>query len=414
SQQHEKAISDFEKALSYYSDSPKDKAKLYGFIADSKSSLKNTDGALEYYSKSVDTDPGYKSSYEKRAGIWADKKEYAKAKADIGKALQYSSEDVLGNYFDYSLYQKRSLYHYYLGEYEDGIRDAMEALKTDSSMTTYWRLGINYDGSGKLSQSVSAYRKAIAKAKDSTNRAILTRNISLVYKKMLDYRSAIKEINTAITYRKNYKDAYWTRAEILIAMKQYSAALTDYDQCLKLYTESSSLASIYKERAELEYKTKDYDRAYYDYKKLLELFPENVNYLYNAGRFLVQSKKDPAEGKDKLEKAATLDLGIDTCSDYSYSKLFLGDITGAINNNFRLIDKYRNDPYQYKWKLHLQCCIYSLSGNIPKAMEYMEKSLAAGFDDFDHLYTDRDLESIKNLPQYKALLAKYKSPVPKL
>jgi len=151
---------------------------------------------------------------------------------------------------------------------------------------------------------------------------------------------------------------------------------------------------------------KDYDRAMYDYTKLLELYPENPNYLYNMGRFLIQSKKDPALGKEKLEKAVALALTIDTSSDYSYSKLFMGDVTAAINNSFRLIDKYRHDDYRYKWQLHVLGCIYALSGNGPKAIEYLDKSFAAGFDDYEHLYNDRDLQSIMNLPQYKALLIK--------
>jgi tetratricopeptide (TPR) repeat protein len=174
------------------------------------------------------------------------------------------------------------------------------------------------------------------------------------------------------------------------------------------------LATIYKDRAELEYLAKDYDRAMYDYNKLIELYPENSNYIYNAGRFLIQSKKDLISGKEKLEKAIRLDMATDTCSDYSYSKFFLGDITAAINNSFRLIDKDRHNTYRYKWDLHILGCIYALSGNSAKALEYLDKSFAAGFDDYEHLYSDRDLLSIMNLPQYKALLIKYKVPVPKL
>ena len=412
--QYEKSISDFEKAIPYYNDSPKDKAKLYSFIANAKYYLKNTDGALEYYTKAIDTDPGDKYSYKSRAKAWADKGDYLKAKNDVSKALQFTSSDEFASLLDYELYQNRSLYNYYLGEYEEGIKDAKEALKTDSSMTTYWRLGINSNGAKRSAEAVAAYRKAITKTKDSSDKATLYRNSSLAFRNVLDYKAALNELNTAIAYKKNYKDAYWTRAEVYTSMKKFLAALNDYDQCITLYTDKSSLASIYKDRAELEYIMKDYDRALYDYNKMLELFPENQNYLYNAGRFLIQSKKDIVLGKEKLEKAAALDIKIDTCSDYSYSKLFIGDVTSAINNSFRLIDKYRQNAYQYKWQLHILACIYALSGNSTKALEYIDKSLAAGFDDYHHLYSDRDLQSVMNLPQYKAILVKYKVPVPKL
>jgi tetratricopeptide (TPR) repeat protein len=412
--QYDKAVTDFDKAIYYYNDDPKQKAKLYSFIADAKYYSKNYDAALEYFTKAIDTDPGDKYSYKTRAKIWYEKGEYRKAIADVTKALQFISTDPLDYLFDYELYQQRSLYYYYTGEYENGLKDAHEALKTDSSMLTYWRLGINYKGAKKIPQSVAAYRTAIVKTKDTLNKALLYRNIAIALRSNLDFRGALKEINTAISLRKNYKEAYWTRAEINTALKQYKAAIEDYDQCVSFYTDKSSLASLYKGRAELNYQMKDIDRAMYDYNKVLELYPENIDYLYNAGRFLVQSKKDISLGKQKLEKAASLDLALDTCSDYSYAKFFLGDITAAINNSLRLIDRNRQNVYQHKWDLHILGCLYALSGNTAKAIEYLDKSFAAGFDDYEHLHDDRDLRSIVNLPQYKALLTKYKIPVAKL
>ena len=92
----------------------------------------------------------------------------------------------------------------------------------------------------------------------------------------------------------------------------------------------------------------------------------------------------------------------------------MGNTSEAVNNMFRLIDKYRLDIYQYKWELHVLACVYALAGNSVKALEYLDKSLAAGFDDYDHLYNDRDLVSICKLPQYKVILTKYKVPQPKL
>jgi hypothetical protein len=77
------------------------------------------------------------------------------------------------------------------------------------------------------------------------------------------------------------------------------------------------------------------------------------------------------------------------------------------------VEKHRDDKYENKWQLHNAACIYALSGNNMKALEYLDKSLAAGFDDFNHLVNDRDLVTLVALPQYKAILAKYNAPQPK-
>ena len=90
-----------------------------------------------------------------------------------------------------------------------------------------------------------------------------------------------------------------------------------------------------------------------------------------------------------------------------------GDTKGAIALVLEKVEAYKDDKYEYKWQLHNAACIYALSGNKIKALEYLDKSLAAGYDDYTHLVNDRDLISLTLLPQYKAILAKYKVPQPK-
>ena len=77
------------------------------------------------------------------------------------------------------------------------------------------------------------------------------------------------------------------------------------------------------------------------------------------------------------------------------------------------LEKESTDKYRHKWNLHVMACIYALGGDNNKALEYVEKSLIAGYKDHDHLVNDRDLESLLVLPQFKAILTKYKVPLPK-
>jgi len=72
------------------------------------------------------------------------------------------------------------------------------------------------------------------------------------------------------------------------------------------------------------------------------------------------------------------------------------------------------DVYGYKCALHTLASIHTPSGNTARGLEYLDKSLAAGFDDYLHLVNDRDLVALMKLPQWKIILAKYKVPAPKL
>ena len=66
-----------------------------------------------------------------------------------------------------------------------------------------------------------------------------------------------------------------------------------------------------------------------------------------------------------------------------------------------------------KWEYHNAACIYALAGDAAKAFQFLDKSFVAGYDDYDHLINDRDLEPLMKLPQWKVMLTKYKVPQPK-
>ncbi len=405
------AIDDYTKAISYLSSNPKKQSTIYQYRAYCQNALKKFDEAINDYSKAIDIDPGNSTAYRYRAYAYVKMFSYEKAKNDITKAIELNTDTLFGKYDKAKMLNDRAFYNYYLGNYEAGIKDCELAPKTDTSIRTYWNLGLNLAGLKNYTKSNEAYNKERSLSKDSSNKAILSRNIALNQIATLNYKAALEEINKAILFNASYADAYLTRASIKKVQKNYTSSIEDYDKTQQL--SNNYQATIYKEKGEVYRKLNDLDRALYNYKKYLELLPNNSNALYEYGRFLIETKKDLVDGKAKLQQCISLSLSNDTSSDYSYAKVFLGEKDEAINNIFRLIDKYKLDKYQYKWQLHVMACIYALTGNAKKAIEYQEKSFKEGFDDFEHLLNDRDFASIQFLPEYKALLTKYKMPIPK-
>ena len=405
------AIDDYTKAISYYSSNPKKQSEIYQSKGYCNNILKKYDDAISDYSKAIDVDPGNTSAYQYRAYVYAKKLLYEKAKNDLTKAIELNTDTLFGQYNKARMLNERALYNYYEGNFEEGIKDCETANKIDTSLRTFWNLGLNLAGLKNYSKSNEAYKKEISLNKDSSKKAVLYRNIALNFIEILNYKAAIEETNKAILFNQNYADAYLTRARIKKVQKNYAGSIEDYDKAQAL--SDKYLSTIYKERGDVFRRINDLDRALYNYKKYLELLPNNANALYEYGRFLIETKKDLVDGKAKLQQCISLSLSNDTSSDYSYAKAFLGEKEEAINNTFRLIDKYKFDKYQYKWELHVMACIYALTGNSKKAIEYQEKSFKEGFNDFEHLLNDRDFASIQFLPEYKAMLTKYKMPIPK-
>jgi tetratricopeptide (TPR) repeat protein len=54
--------------------------------------------------------------------------------------------------------------------------------------------------------------------------------------------------------------------------------------------------------------------------------------------------------------------------------------------------------------LYNSACAYSLLGDKAKAVEFLEKSIRAGFLDFDHIEKDSDLDNIRDEAGYKAII----------
>lgn len=414
------AETDLIRATSYFSSTPATQSKIYRLLGDCEYAEYKYDSALDSYSKAIEIDPGNIKSFESRANVYEKKGNYKNAIDDITKAIDYyniTPDEFLGKEYTATLYETRSNDYWITGEYEKGISDAKTSLQIDStSHNAWWKLGINENGLGEYKKSIQAYNKAIANTKDTASIYTLYRNIALNYQNLLNYKEALKAVNISLQYSNNtYNTAYWTRAKIYVNLKQYVNAINDYDKAIQLYSNNKiSQSTLYQERGELAYyNMNNSDKAMYDLNKALELNPNSTNVLYNNGRFLIESKKSPLEGKDLLAKCAEMELTKDTSSNYSYAKLFLGDKQTAISNQFRLLDKYKyTDNYQYKWELHVMACLYALSGDSKNAIEYQRQAFEAGFNDFNHLLNDRDLISIKNSPEYKALLIKYKMPTP--
>lgn len=52
-------------------------------------------------------------------------------------------------------------------------------------------------------------------------------------------------------------------------------------------------------------------------------------------------------------------------------------------------------------------CSYSLTGELPHALEALEKSLDLGYRDFLHIMRDKDLQEVRKDRRFKRLLGRY-------
>ena len=316
-----------------------DLASIYRNMALLYSDLDKYDEALLAINRSLLADPNYVKTFETRADIYQQMKNYDKAKADYTNAIGLVNDDK-----------------------------SISDLYFDRSYKLEW--------------------------------------------KTLDYKSALDDLNKSIALDTKDGMKFWHRAITYDYKKDYPKAIADCEKAIQLYGDKST-SGLYTLRASLKEKTGDVKGAVSDYQAALKLDNSSASIYYNLGRLFKTKLKNDDLAQINLAKAMEMSKEDGTSSTYAYAKVVNGETQEAVSLVLEKVEKYKNDSYQYKWQLHNAACIYALSGNKVKALEYLDKSLAAGYDDYSHLVNDRDLISLTVLPQYKTILAKYKVPQPK-
>ena len=116
------------------------------------------------------------------------------------------------------------------------------------------------------------------------------------------------------------------------------------------------------------------------------------------------------------------DLAIDTLTrttqaypSYPHAYFYLGiahwekgDLDRGVEQMFKVIELYPAESAAY----YNVACYYAIKGIPDLALVWLEKSFAAGFAQFRHIQTDHDLDSIRQLPQFGAMVAKYEKVLP--
>jgi|GEM_PF-938707 len=409
------ADDDYAKGIDRLSDS-KDLAKLYKYRGDCKSRLKDYTEADKMYTRSISYNADFYSAYWSRAyyrnlngrtedGI----ADYKKAISIIEASGADKSTDDLA-----AIYRNLALLYYDLEKNDEALEAINASLLADPNYVK------GFQSRADIYQQMKNYEKAKS---DYTNAISLVTDDQVIsdlyfdrsYKldwKTLDYKAALDDLNKSINLDAKDGMKFWHRAMTYDYKKDYPHAIADINKAIQLYGDDAT-SGLYTLRASLKEKSGDIKGAVSDYQSALKLDKSSASTYYNLGRLFKTKLMNNDLAQTNLAKAIDLAKDDATSATGAYAKVVNGQTKEAITMVLENVDKHESDKYEYKWQLHNAACVYALSGNKLKALEYLDKSLAAGFDDYNHLVNDRDLLSLTVLPQYKAILAKYKVPSPK-
>lgn len=347
------------------------------------------------------------------------------------------------------------------GKFEEAIEWLEKAETYDSGYADIYRFKMQvYDKMGKADETVDAalkyyeidedaspeyaaeyavkhYTYGIAKVKAEMNRedastkwiALLTR----MYEHQCDYAKAL-ELYEKVEgeYGNHYMVSYY-KSQCLREMGQFNKAIKEISKAVELTGNNRFVCSrgdIYRSAGMYKEAIADYTVSmeedpssgyeYYaigwsyelmgDKAKALEYFNQGIDidktyaYLFVSRGDLLKEKGELDAAKADYEKVLEIDNEAEDGSCRHYALLGLGKEDEAVEWIDKIIESRPNDGGSYYDK----ACLCARIGRTDEALASLETAFKKGYRRFAHLEHDQDMDPLRNMPRYKALLEEYK------
>ena len=145
-------------------------------------------------------------------------------------------------------------------------------------------------------------------------------------------------------------------------------------------------------------------KALEDYNMGLEM-AQDYPYLYLMRGELLLQDGDKTEADSDFEKVLQLDTLADASSCRMYALHFLGRDQEAEEWMNKIIE---DDP-ESDGNYYDQACLYSRMGRLEESIAALRKSFEKGYRSFSHIRLDDDMDAVRELPEFKALVEEYEA-----
>ena len=342
-------------------------------------------------------------------------------------------EKVLERNDDQYSYALAQLARVYVGkgEYENAVAPALDSYLFDAGDLAWNMLTFLLDETPELV--VAKAKIALVKNQDDKTKVLQLKDlVARAYYKLDDYRNVLKY---AIEVHEEVPDYYYICALLMSShaeLGEYDKALVYVDRMIAIDTMNSE---AYKFKANLYYSMANLDKALETINYAISLDPEVASYYGIRGKlnhymgrlddaiedYMMAVTLDPEDsysyiqrgvllkkqGKNVLaeqdfRKAIEVDSVNNECLAMSFGYCLLGNKEKAIETFVECYDAKMIDDYN-------AACLFALMDEKNMALRYLERSLDLGYRDFAHIQFDTDLDNIREMPEFKALIEKYKN-----
>jgi clan AA aspartic protease (TIGR02281 family) len=445
--------------------SSKDKILLAGahrLRGDIYYKIENYEKTFEDYSAAQKISPKDPEIYIDRAQIYFDLKQYSKAEADYIQALKIDESLVvpyagLGrNYINQKKYNEaekvlnqliklspeytngyyfRAIAYFEQNKYDEAIEDIFYCFQLDDTDKKVRNLFINYSEKNYP----LSFSKVNAQVSSYPEKEVWYFIRAQLYEGKNNYKAAIKDYIKLM----ELSDADFKPSLLSYRGKCYTEAGM-YEQAIKDFSEAISIDSTdaynYSSMGDAKRLMGDYEGAKEDFTKAIAIEPREAHFYYQRGWIQEEFLKNYNDGLNDYNEAISIDkqsaytylmrgrlyqsklnnlikanedfasiLLIDTIVQSNgncrqYALFHLGNSDEAITWSNKILEQYPNGGNYYD-----ATCLYSLMNKPNEALAMLKLAFQNGYRDFIHLSADDDIDNIRKLPEFKNLIAEWKT-----
>ncbi len=210
--------------LEGYKNKPKEALEIFVKGKKMKQS-NNREKAVQYFTEAIALDPNLVEAYRKRAAIYFAQNQYDMALVDLNKAISLDA-------YNPSAYKKRGILHAAMQKCQLAINDFTDSLRLKFDEQVCYQRGTEFKELGKYDSAAQDFTTVINKNPNYIDAYIQLIDVLLL---STQYDKAMSVCSEAIKLKATI-DTYKKRGECYIYLKQYEAALKDFEQCIQMNT----------------------------------------------------------------------------------------------------------------------------------------------------------------------------------
>jgi len=345
-----------------------------GIIFDARS---NSRKAFDSFHKAIELDPDLAAAHAELGKLYAKRGDIAKAEYHSAKALEIepSNSDallVMGNLLKAK------------GDRDGARRHYQQVLASDpeNAFAHNNLAGLLFE-MGDIDAAEAHYQDAL-RIDDSLVEAHVNLGGLLAGKGQLN--QAMEHYTRAIDLDPTYAKAYYYRGNLFAKREDYEKAIADYREATRL---DPSMDDARTNLGIALLRQGDAAGAEQAFRTALAVNPSNERAREGLAALRSSDGSAAAPSPETLHRKAVEYAG-------------RGEYDQAIRLFKQIIERMPSEP----GTSYNIACMYALKGDAAAAMDWLEKAVDSGYDNWDAIESDPDLNGIRQTARFKALLKK--------